>query len=71
MYKVIYKFSDLHDNNAIYNVGDEYPRKGYEPTKERVVELSGAKNKVGRPLIEKVKEPEKKQTKSKTKKASE
>ena len=59
MYKVIYKFADLDDNDYIYNIGDEYPRKGYEPSEKRVAELSGNKNLIGKPLIEKVKQDKK------------
>lgn len=67
MYKVIYKFADLLDNNTIYNVGDEYPRKGYEATKERIAELSGNDNKIGKVLIKKVvtKKPAKKSAQKK------
>lgn len=54
MNKVIYKFKDLEDNGYIYEVGDTYPREGYEPTLKRIRELSGKKNKIGQPLIEAV-----------------
>lgn len=63
MYKVIKFFHDLQDKNHEYNVGDTYPRKGLEPSPERIAELSGKDNKQGAPLIEKVKEPAKKATK--------
>ena len=56
MYKVIYKFADLKDCNHIYNVGDVYPREESKPTSERIAELSGKNNKIGRPLIEEIKE---------------
>lgn len=49
--KVVYKFADLVDGNHIYEVGDNYPRDGYKPTKERVEELKGSDNKIGKPLI--------------------
>lgn len=49
--KVVYKFADLVDGNHIYEVGDSYPRDGYKPTKERVEELKGSDNKIGKPLI--------------------
>ena len=64
MYKVVYKFADLKDNNHVYEIGDKYPRKGYEADSERIEELSGTQNKIGKVLIEKVK----KQTKPKAKK---
>lgn len=56
MYKVIKYFTDLQDNNFVYNVGDTYPRKGFEVLPSRIKELSGKKNKQGTPLIEKVSE---------------
>ena len=54
MYKVIEYFTDLHDNNHPYNVGDTFPRKGLSVTDERLKELSGSNNKRGMPLIKKV-----------------
>lgn len=53
MYRVIKFFTDLHDGNHPYNVGDSFPRKGIEVTDERLAELSGSSNKQGTPLIEK------------------
>lgn len=58
MYKVICRFADLQDSSTIYEVGDTYPREGYEPAAERIVELSGSKNKIGKPLIIEEKEVE-------------
>ncbi len=69
MYRVIYAFRDLEDHDFVYKVGKEYPRKGCSPTKERVDELLGSKNKIGRPLIEKV-GGEKKEVKKAAKKTS-
>lgn len=51
MYKVIRFFTDLHDNDHPYNVGDIFPRKGVEVTEKRLAELSGSNNKQGQPLI--------------------
>ena len=51
MYKVIYEFADLQDGNHVYAVGDAYPRKGVKASAERIAELSGSGNKLGRPLI--------------------
>lgn len=51
-YTVIYEFKDLQDNNHIYRVGDVYPRPKKRPSKARIAELMGDKNKLGRPLIE-------------------
>ena len=59
MYKVIKFFTDLHDNEHPYHVGDTFPRKGVMATEERLKELSSDKNKQGQPLIEKVEEPKK------------
>lgn len=52
MAKVIHEFLDLQDNNHYYQVGDTFPRKGVEVSKERMVELSTSANKIGVPLIE-------------------
>ena len=56
-YTVLSEFADLQDGNYIYRVGDEYPRKGYSPTDERVTELSTGKNLLHRPLIQLVHDP--------------
>lgn len=52
MYKVIKFFTDLHDNEYPYNVGELFPREGMEVSENRLVELSGSDNKQGVPLIE-------------------
>lgn len=59
-YKVIHAFTDLQDSRTVYNVGDEYPRKGVHPSEERISELSGKKNRQGIPLIKEVKVRKKK-----------
>lgn len=51
MYTTLEYFTDLQDNNYAYKVGDEYPRKGYKPTKERIEELAGTGNVRKRPVI--------------------
>ena len=51
-YKVIKTFADLQDCNHLYYVGDEYPRKGYSPSSERIDELLADKNRIHKPLIE-------------------
>ena len=51
MYKVIKHFTDLHDNEYPYNVGDTFPRSGLTVTEGRLAELSGSNNKQGEPLI--------------------
>ena len=56
MYKVIKYFTDLHDEDHEYHLGDIFPRKGVKVTNARLEELAGEKNKQGVPLIEKVEE---------------
>ena len=53
MYRVVRFFTDLHDGDHPYNVGDPFPRQGVKVTEERLAELSGSSNKQGMPLIEK------------------
>lgn len=52
MYRVIKYFTDLHDNEYEYHVGDTFPRKGIKVTKERLTELSTKENLQGEALIE-------------------
>lgn len=59
MYKVIKFFTDLHDNNYPYSVGDIYPRSGVEVGEGRIAELAGSDNKQGCPLIKLVRKPKK------------
>lgn len=60
-YKVIHEFFDMEDaEKHIYKVGDEYPRAGIEPSKERIAFLASAGNKIGTPVIEEEKKPAKK-----------
>lgn len=67
MYKVIYKFADLQDDNYVYNVGDDYPRSGYAPSEKRISELAGKSNKIGKALIEKIEVKEEKPIEEKPK----
>ncbi len=60
MYKVIKYFTDLQDGNHPYNVGDIFPRDGFEVLPSRIKELAGKKNRQGEPLIEKIEEEPKK-----------
>lgn len=55
MYKCIVRFKDLQDDSYVYNVGDVFPRVGYEVTDERIAELASNKNRRGLPLIAKEK----------------
>lgn len=67
MYKVVKFFTDLHDNNHPYNVGDTFPRSGVAVTEARLAELAGSENKQGVPLI--VKEAEEAPKKAPAKRA--
>lgn len=58
MYKVVYKFKDLSDDEHVYNVDDIFPREGHEVSFARIRELASDKNKIGKPLIEEVVEKE-------------
>ena len=58
MAKVIKAFFDLQDGNYEYKLGEEYPRKGYKATEERLAELAGNKNKMGEAVI-KITKPKK------------
>ena len=60
MYKVIKSFTDLQDNNFAYDVGDEYPRKGFSVLQSRLNELASGENRRGEALIVEVEEPKKK-----------
>ena len=51
MYKVIHEFADMTDEYHVYSEGDSYPRKGSKPSEERISELLGDSNKIGKPLI--------------------
>lgn len=54
MYKAIEMFTDLQDDNYKYEVGDEYPRLGLNPSLARIEELKSASNRQGVPLIEEI-----------------
>lgn len=69
MYKVIEYFTDLHDKEYPYNVGDVFPREGIKVTEERFNELAGSSNRRGIPLIALVEEPKVEEPKAKPKKA--
>lgn len=63
-YKVIATFEDLQDNRHRYQAGDDFPRKGLEPSKERIEELATDKNKLGRPFIQYIPDPKTEEPKS-------
>lgn len=76
MYKVIKPFFDLQDFTSTksgkvyqeYKEGDEYPRKGFKVSEERLAELSRSENKLNTPLIQLVEEE--KSAKRRTKKST-
>lgn len=39
-HKVLHSFRDKDNDNTLYNVGEEYPKGDYKPTKKRIEELS-------------------------------
>jgi len=51
MYKVVKMFHDLQDQTHEYNIGDIYPREGYEPSLSRIESLASDNNIQGEPLI--------------------
>lgn len=66
MYKVIKYFTDLQDNNHAYEVGDVFPRDGFEVLPSRIKELAGKKNLQGEPLIEEIEEEHTKKSRKKS-----
>ena len=52
MYRVIEYFTDLHDDDHEYRVGDTFPREGLKVSEARLAELASAENLRGIPLIE-------------------
>lgn len=54
MYRAKIDFVDLQDGRYLYKAGDEFPRNGYTPDKERITALLGVSNRAGRPLIEEI-----------------
>lgn len=70
-YKVIHPFFDLQDKERhTYKVGDPFPYEG-EVSEERAAELTGDKNKLGKPVIELVEEVETKPKRTRKKKVTE
>lgn len=58
-YKVIKTFQETKHGGHIYNIGDEYPAKGFKLVKVRVEELSSENNKYKYPFLEEIKTPKK------------
>lgn len=44
-------FTDLEDNRHVYMKGHVYPRKGYDPTNERIKFLASVENKRNEQMI--------------------
>ncbi|CFF25949.1 TPA: hypothetical protein O2718_000385 [Staphylococcus aureus] len=44
-------FTDLEDNRHVYMKGHVYPRKGYDPTNERIKSLASVENKRNEQMI--------------------
>lgn len=67
-YKAVRYFTDRLDKEHPYQKGDIYPREGLDVSDDRLAELSGNKNRLGQPVIEKVEEVEQKKTTRRKKK---
>lgn len=65
LYRVVKYFTDLHDNDHPYDVGDIFPRPGVSVTDARLAELASGENRRGIPLIAAIEEPEEKPKKAK------
>ncbi|HFI0151090.1 TPA: hypothetical protein ACGO3A_001983 [Streptococcus suis] len=63
IYKFKTRFFDQLDNHFLYEVGDVFPRAGYEPSKERIASLLSSNNPHLTAFIEEVKKTRKKETK--------
>ena len=70
MYKVIKLFTDLQDNNHLYNVGDKFPRDGMDVSLDRLEALSTVNNLQHTPLIEFVEDEVEPEEEQKPKKGS-
>ena len=58
-FTVLHDFKDLQDKNKIYVKGDTYPNPVNKKVDDkRIKELSSTKNKLGKKLIEEIKEQE-------------
>jgi hypothetical protein len=55
-YRVINDFIDKDNKDTLYQVGEEYPKGNYKPTKKRIEELSQEHPTYKRVFIEEVKE---------------
>lgn len=64
---VLETFKERFDHNRIYEEGKPYPQGDYEPTDERIEELSTKNNSYKRPFIGPKKADKKPATKAKSK----
>lgn len=54
-FEVIHDFTDLQDAGKVYRKGDRYPKPANKKVKdERIEELQGNNNKLGKPVIKEV-----------------
>lgn len=65
-YKAIVAFVDLQDNNRVYHPGDKFPWDDKKVSNKRIIELATDKNKLHKPVIEKVEEETEAEIETKT-----
>lgn len=53
-YKCIHAFTDLQDLNHVYIPGDKFPWDDKKVNADRIIELSTNRNKLHKPLIQKI-----------------
>ena len=58
-YVVIEHFCDMQDGGRSYEVGDKFPRAGYNASQARLDTLATDRNALGRPLIKAIEEKKK------------
>lgn len=56
IYTALISFIDTKDNNRLYRAGDIFPCNGITVPAERIKELSGNSNKLGKPVIAEIPE---------------
>ena len=59
-YRVLEYFTDMQDKNREYKAGNVYPRRGYTPANDRILELATDNNIRRHPVIEEMKKERKK-----------
>ncbi|WP_147536094.1 hypothetical protein [Bacillus marasmi] len=68
-YKVITNFFDIEDNKRLYEVGQTYPRAGFEVSQERIEYLLNKQNQFKGPFIKQVEDEVVEEEQPKRKKA--